>query len=72
MLTPQNPSPGKTGDERGRLSPKFPKGDISFVKNIPPIGTKFQDAATMGPHGSPQNVFGKNDDPILIELTFEF
>ncbi len=72
MLTPQHPSPGKNGDPQGRLSPKFPEGDISFVKNIPAIGTKFQDAATMGPHGNPQNVFGKNDDAWVIELTFEF
>lgn len=43
MLTPKNPK----GDNKGKLSPKFPKGDISFVMNIPAIGTKFQEPITM-------------------------
>lgn len=68
MLTPKNPS----GDPNGRLSPKFPTGDISFLKNIPPIGTKFQDPETMGPHGSSENYFGNDDNPIVMKLTFEF
>ncbi|BAX78476.1 glycoside hydrolase family 2 protein [Labilibaculum antarcticum] len=68
MLTPENPS----GDPKGRLSPKFPEGDISFVKNIPAIGTKFQQPDTMGPHGNSENYFGNADEPIVIKLTFEF
>ncbi len=68
MLTPENPS----GDPRGRLSPKFPEGDISFVKNIPAIGTKFQEGDKMGPHGHSENYFGNDDEPIVFELTFEF
>ena len=72
MLTPQNPTPGENGDSKGRLSPKFPEGDISFIKNIVPIGTKFQDAETMGPRGNNENYFGNDDDPIIIDLTFQF
>ncbi|PKQ64527.1 beta-galactosidase [Labilibaculum filiforme] len=68
MLTPENPS----GDPKGRLSPKFPDGDISFVKNIPGIGTKFQECDSMGPHGNSENYLGNDDEPIVIELTFEF
>lgn len=68
MLTPENPS----GDPKGRVTPLFPKGDISFVKNIPGIGTKFQKPDSMGPHGNSENYFGNDDDPIVIELTFEF
>lgn len=68
MLTPDQPEDPK----RGSAIPDFPEGDISFVKNIPPVGTKFQDAETMGPHGNPENYFGNDDDPLVIKLTFEF
>ncbi|TNJ46604.1 beta-galactosidase [Tamlana fucoidanivorans] len=68
MFTPENPE----GDERGRVSVDFPEGDISFLKNIVPIGTKFQEPITTGPHGNPENFFGNDDDPLSIELTFEF
>jgi hypothetical protein len=68
MLTPDQPSnPG-----RGATVKEFPEGDISFVMNIPPIGTKFQEPELMGPHGNPVNFFGNDDDPIEIKLTFEF
>ena len=68
MLTPENPG----GDANGRVSLDFPAGDISFVKNIPPIGTKFQEPGTMGPRSNPVNYLGNNDDPLVIELTFVF
>lgn len=68
MLTPQPPSK----DNKDRTTVNFPEGDISFLKNIPPIGTKFQDPETMGPQGHPENYFGNDDDPIVIKLTFEF
>ena len=68
MLTPDKP----TIDPRGRVTVDFPEGDISFLKNIPPIGTKFQEPESMGPHGNTENFFGNDDDPIVIKLTFEF
>jgi len=68
MLTPQNPSQ----DPNHRVSPVFPEGDISFVKNIPSIGTKFQVPDTMGPQGHSENYFGNDDDPLVVELTFQF
>ena len=68
MLTPQAPSE----DPNKRVSPVFPKGDISFVKNIPSIGTKFQTGDTMGPQSHSENYFGNQDDPIVIDLTFKF
>ncbi len=68
MLTPESPE----GDPKNRVTPNFPKGDISFIKNIPAIGTKFQEADKMGPHGSTENYFANDDDPITIHLTFEF
>jgi hypothetical protein len=68
MLTPDQPAdPGK-----GATVEDFPKGDISFVKNIPAIGTKFMPASSSGPLGSDKNYFGNIDEPIVIELTFDF
>ncbi len=68
MLTPENPSE----DPNKRVSIEYPEGDISFVKNIPGIGSKFQKPDTMGPQGNPENYFGNSDEPIQIALTFEF
>ncbi len=68
VLTPANPS----GDERGRVSVDFPPGDFSFLKNIPPIGTKFQEPRLMGPSSNPENFFGNDDDPLVFNITFEF
>lgn len=70
MLTPENPV--KSEDPKGRVSPKFPEGDISFVKNIPSIGTKFQTGDKMGPQGNSENYFGNDDNPMIINLTFDF
>ncbi len=68
MLTPQAPSE----DPNHRVTVAFPAGDISFLKNIPPIGTKFQNPAWMGPQSNPENFFGNDDEPLVLELTFEF
>ncbi|APZ45570.1 beta-galactosidase [Polaribacter reichenbachii] len=68
MLTPEN----APDTRKGRLDPKFPKGDISFVMNIPAIGTKFQKPESTGPHGNPEHYFGNDDNPITIDLTFDF
>ncbi|MFY0607656.1 MAG: beta-galactosidase [Cyclobacteriaceae bacterium] len=68
LLTPVSPKE----DPRERVTPVFPEGDISFLKNISAIGTKFQEPSSMGPHGHTENYFGNSDDPISINLTFEF
>ncbi|KAA3658248.1 MAG: beta-galactosidase, partial [Calditrichaeota bacterium] len=68
MFTPDQPAAPK----RGATVKNFPAGDISFVKNIPAIGSKFQEAELMGPHGNSENFFGNDDEPIRIKLTFEF
>ena len=68
MLTPQKPKE----DPNKRVSVDFPKGDISFLKNIAAIGTKFQTGDKMGPQGNSENYFGNDDEPIIINLTFEF
>ncbi|MGY6649721.1 glycoside hydrolase family 2 protein [Wenyingzhuangia sp. IMCC45574] len=68
MLTPEQPKQNK----KGKLHPTFPKGDISFVMNIPGIGTKFQFSDSTGPHGHKEHYFGNDDEPIVMDLTFEF
>ncbi len=68
MLTPQHPKQ----DPNHRVSVDFPEGDISFVKNIPAIGTKFRKSDLMGPQGNSENYFGNDDEPIRIELMFQF
>lgn len=68
MLTPPQPKE----DPNHRVSVDFPEGDISFVKNIPAIGTKFQTGDKMGPQGNSENYFGNDDEPIIINLIFEF
>ncbi|MFB6456467.1 glycoside hydrolase family 2 TIM barrel-domain containing protein [Chitinophaga sp. Hz27] len=37
------------GAANNNTNPAFPEGDIGFLSAIAPIGTKFQDAAQMGP-----------------------
>ncbi|WP_297086666.1 glycoside hydrolase family 2 TIM barrel-domain containing protein [uncultured Draconibacterium sp.] len=68
MLTPQ----AWTDPKRATPVMDFPEGNISFVFNIPGIGTKFQTAETSGPQGHAENYFGNYDDPLVIDLTFEF
>lgn len=43
-------------DDDPRVSPSFPKGDISFMQAIPPIGTRTNDPWNMGPSGK-KNMF---------------
>ncbi|HEY8954547.1 glycoside hydrolase family 2 protein [Chitinophaga sp.] len=45
VFRPQAPA----GAANNNTAPAFPDGDIGFLSAISPIGTKFQDAAQMGP-----------------------
>lgn len=45
VFHPQAPK----GAANNNTTPAFPEGDIGFMSAIAPIGTKFQDAAQMGP-----------------------
>ncbi|GAA4237983.1 glycoside hydrolase family 2 TIM barrel-domain containing protein [Postechiella marina] len=68
MLTPDKP----TEALRGSDDTKWPSGDISFVKNISPIGTKFKEIGEMGPTSNKEMIFGNDDEMIKIDLTFDF
>ncbi|WP_139062135.1 glycoside hydrolase family 2 TIM barrel-domain containing protein [Ochrovirga pacifica] len=72
MLTPEEPKDNKKGAAKRKVHPAFPTGDISFVMNIPGMGTKFQFAESTGPHGNSEHYFGNDDEPIVMDLTFEF
>ncbi|WP_298369719.1 glycoside hydrolase family 2 TIM barrel-domain containing protein [uncultured Lutibacter sp.] len=68
MLTPDKPFEALRGSD----DTKWPSGDISFVKNISPIGSKFKEIGEMGPTSNEEMIFGNDDEPIKIDLTFEF
>ncbi|WP_068472990.1 glycoside hydrolase family 2 protein [Saccharicrinis aurantiacus] len=68
MLTPQEPKENR----KGKTHPDFPEGDISFLMNISGMGTKFDYPESTGPHGNKEHYFGNDDEPIVLDLTFEF
>ncbi len=68
MLTPDQPSDPRSG----ATVKDYPPGDLSFLKTIAPIGTKFAPAETLGPQSLPQTVIGREIEPMRIHLTFDF
>lgn len=66
-------TPGKPLHVSGGTYPPFPEGDISFLYEIPAIGTKFKQAEKLGP-GSQKGVYGghKGDQFYPIKLWFDF
>ena len=68
LFTPEKPQ-----DIRGDIAPPFPKGDISFLYEIPAIGTKFQRAEVMGPTSQKGMFKGHSgDENYPIKLWFDF
>lgn len=58
---------------KGDVSPPFPEGDISFLYEIPAIGTKFQQAELMGSTGQKGIFKGHGGDEFYpIKLWFDF
>ncbi len=68
LFTPEKPKHSRPG-----TSPAFPEGDISFLYEIPAIGTKFKRANQLGP-GSQKGSFAdhKGDKNYPIKLWFDF
>ncbi|WP_186757758.1 glycoside hydrolase family 2 protein [Echinicola salinicaeni] len=55
------------------LKVPFPNGDLSFLYNIPAIGTKFHSAQEMGPQAAPDSdVMHYGDAKMDIVLWFDF
>lgn len=66
-------TPAKPKEVRGGVYPPFPEGDISFLYEIPAIGTKFQQADVMGPTGQKGMYKGHGgDENYPIKLWFDF
>jgi hypothetical protein len=68
LFTPDEPK-----HVAGGVNPPFPKGDISFLYEIPAIGTKFQQAEALGPKSQKGFLRGHSDDevsPIIIWFDF--
>ena len=66
-------TPGTPQMVRGGVMPPFPEGDISFLYEIPAIGTKFKQSTEFGPtsqKGIDRHHRGDDNDP--IRLWFDF
>lgn len=68
LFTPEKPK-----DSRSGTHAPFPEGDISFLHEIPAIGTKFMEPEELGPHGK-QGMFNGHggDQGYPIKLWFDF
>lgn len=66
-------TPGKPKHVAGGVYPPFPEGDLSFLYEIPAIGTKFKQADQLGPK-SQKGTYGghEGDDFYPIKLWFDF
>ncbi len=66
-------TPAKPQQVAGGTYPPFPDADISFLYEIPGIGTKFQQAEVMGPNGQKGEYGGhRGDENYPIKLWFDF
>lgn len=66
-------TPAKPQHAAGGTYPPFPNGDISFLYEIPAIGTKFKQAEKLGPK-SQKGIYGghRGDEAYPIILWFDF
>ncbi|MFW6277445.1 MAG: hypothetical protein ACOC1J_02150, partial [Prolixibacteraceae bacterium] len=68
LFTPEKPK-----HAAGGTHPPFPEGDISFLYEIPAIGTKFKQTQALGPGSEKGNYGGHHgDDKYPIKLWFDF
>jgi hypothetical protein len=66
-------TPGKPKHVRGDTYPVFPEGDLSFLYEIPAIGTKFKQASKLGPNSQKGTYGGRHTDQYYpIKLWFDF
>ncbi|CAN5441239.1 glycoside hydrolase family 2 TIM barrel-domain containing protein [soil metagenome] len=57
----------------GGVAPPFPEGDISFLHEIPAIGTKFKQAVELGPSSQKGEIGShRGDQGYPIKLWFDF
>ena len=66
-------TPGTPREVKGDVMPIFPDGDISFLYEIPAIGTKFKRAADLGPSGQKgRDRLHWDDEGNPIHVWFDF
>ncbi|MGV8093614.1 MAG: glycoside hydrolase family 2 protein [Mangrovibacterium sp.] len=66
-------TPAKPQHVAGGTYPPFPEGDLSFLYEIPAIGTKFKQADQLGPKSQKGRFSGhKGDEDYPIRLWFDF
>ncbi len=66
-------TPDPPAENRGGVVPAFPNADISFLYEIPGIGTKFKKATELGPSaqkGIDRHHRGDDNDPIRVWFDF--
>jgi hypothetical protein len=66
-------TPDPPAENRGGTVPDFPETDISFLYEIPAIGTKFKKATELGPSaqkGIDRHHAGDQNDPIRVWFDF--
>ncbi|MCC4214688.1 glycoside hydrolase family 2 protein [Leeuwenhoekiella parthenopeia] len=60
-------------DVTGGVAPPFPEGDLSFLYDIPAIGTKFKSADNLGPSSQQGSISNRREDELdKIILWFDF
>lgn len=62
-------TPGKPRHVAGGTYPPFPGGDLSFLYEIPPIGTKFKQPEKLGRRGRPGEFYkheGDRMEPVVL------
>lgn len=67
--------PEKNQFNTGGIQPPFPEGDISFLYDIPAIGTKFKEASLLGPKSKKRTFFQRSfeeEHSEPIKLWFDF
>lgn len=64
--------PAKPKFVKGDTHPPFPDGDLSFLYEIPAIGTKFKTTEMLGPKSKKGSYFswGNKDTPIKLWFNF--
>ncbi|MEM6766213.1 MAG: glycoside hydrolase family 2 TIM barrel-domain containing protein [Bacteroidota bacterium] len=65
-------TPEESPDVRSSMKMDFPPGDISFMRSILPIGTKFKNAEQLGPQSQANTLYNFRNFSTTVALSFYF
>ncbi|MEO1011526.1 MAG: glycoside hydrolase family 2 TIM barrel-domain containing protein [Bacteroidota bacterium] len=66
-------APDDPENAKGGVTPPFPEGELSFLYDIPPVGTKFKQADQLGPSSQKSAIgFHQGDESNPLVLWFVF